>query len=251
VFTIRPYVGAPPVRRRVPRQQEVPAQVDPDHQVPLLVGHVEQHPVAQHPGVVHHDVQPAELLGGGGEQRVRGGSLGHVTRDEDGFTARRLDLVDHPGGVRGHVVHHDIGARPGERESFGSAEPRPRAGDDGDLPVERCARHPYPFGWLVVGYAETLGQVLIPLNTRWPARQQGFSRSTWANSENVFYQSRWYRRTSRGGRTGTDSGLAGAGSATSVGAVDATQKPRNGPHEGAEDDGNVRRRVRRGRRRQR
>ncbi|WP_235631079.1 SDR family NAD(P)-dependent oxidoreductase, partial [Mycobacterium tuberculosis] len=35
------------------------AQVHRDHGVPLLVGHVEQHPVAGDAGIVHHDVQSA------------------------------------------------------------------------------------------------------------------------------------------------------------------------------------------------
>ncbi len=50
-----------PVRRGVAREQEVAAQVHLEHQVPLLVAQVEQHPVAGDAGVVDHDVELAEL----------------------------------------------------------------------------------------------------------------------------------------------------------------------------------------------
>ena len=71
-----------PVRRRVAREQEVAAQVHPDHVVPLLVGEVEQHPVAGHPGVVDDDVERAEALDRGGEHGVGGGPLPHVALDD-------------------------------------------------------------------------------------------------------------------------------------------------------------------------
>jgi hypothetical protein len=41
---------------------EVTLEVDVDDDVPLVLGHREAHAVAQDPGVVDHDVDPAEPL---------------------------------------------------------------------------------------------------------------------------------------------------------------------------------------------
>ena len=48
-------------RRRVPRAVPGALQVHRDDRVPLRLAHVEDHPVAQDAGVVHQDVEAAEL----------------------------------------------------------------------------------------------------------------------------------------------------------------------------------------------
>jgi hypothetical protein len=120
------------VRGSGPGEQEVPAQMDADDEVPVLVGHAEQHPVAQDAGVVDHDVQPAQLHRRG-DQRVGRRPLADVATDEGGLPAEPLD-VPHDriaGGV--DIVEHDVSARSGERQCLGPAEPGTRSGDDRDL----------------------------------------------------------------------------------------------------------------------
>ena len=63
------------------------AQVHVDHGVEVLVGHLPQHPVAQDARVGDHHVEPAELLDGGGDQRV--GGLGAADRGDDAGGACR------------------------------------------------------------------------------------------------------------------------------------------------------------------
>ena len=65
------------------------AQVHADDVVPLLVGEVEQHPVAGHAGVVDHDVELAEALDRRGEHGVGGGPLPHVALDDRDLAAER------------------------------------------------------------------------------------------------------------------------------------------------------------------
>ena len=125
-----------PVGRGVAREQEVAAQVHPDHVVPLLVGEVEQHPVAGHARVVDHDVERAEALDGGGDHRVGRGALPHVPLDDGDLAAAGLDLVDGLVGRPGEVVEHH--PRPGvdQGQRLGPAEAGAGTGDDGDLAVE-------------------------------------------------------------------------------------------------------------------
>lgn len=68
----------------------MPAQVDIEHEVPVLVGHAEQHAVAQHARVVDDDVQAAEMLDRRLHQRVRGGPLRDVTGHGKGFAPARF-----------------------------------------------------------------------------------------------------------------------------------------------------------------
>ena len=105
-----------------------------DDEVPFLVGHVEQHPVAGDPGVVHHDAQSAQPVRGG-NQLVGRGALADVAGHRDGFGARRIDLVDDVGGIEcgRDVVDDDGGAEAGQTERFGPSQSRGRAGHHRDL----------------------------------------------------------------------------------------------------------------------
>ena len=115
----------------------MPAQVDRDDGVPIVVGHVEQHPVPGDAGIVDDDVQAPEALGAP-EQLVGGGALADVSGDCDSPGTDRGDLIEDVRGVQrlGHVVDDD--GRTGARESdrLGTAETRGRAGHDGDASVQ-------------------------------------------------------------------------------------------------------------------
>lgn len=110
------------------------AQVHRDHGVPLLVGHVEQHPVAGDAGIVHHDVQSAQP-DGAGEQFVGRRALADITGYRDGLSTSigsgGADLVDDVGSIQGgsNIVDDDGGAQPGQAERFGPTQTRGRAGD--------------------------------------------------------------------------------------------------------------------------
>ncbi len=54
----------------MPGGDEVALQVDVDDRVPLLLGHVDQHPVPQDAGVVDQHVEVAEGLDGGVDQAL-------------------------------------------------------------------------------------------------------------------------------------------------------------------------------------
>ena len=61
----------PPVGGGPAGRAEGALEVDLDDGVPLLLGHVGQHPVPQDAGVVDHDVEVAEALDGGVDEALR------------------------------------------------------------------------------------------------------------------------------------------------------------------------------------
>ena len=67
--------------------------------VPVLVGHVEQHPVAGDAGVVDDDVEAA-LASAVATNSSAVDALADVARDRDGLRAGSLDLVEDVGGVK-------------------------------------------------------------------------------------------------------------------------------------------------------
>lgn len=132
----------PPVRGREVGGVEVALQMDPDHRVPLVLGHREDHPVAQDARVVDEDVQLPEL---GDRQLDQFPGLlvvGHVSGVRDGTTARRPDPGGDLLGGRGgrgagavpaglsEVVHDDGGAEPGKLQRLRPAQAAARARDD-------------------------------------------------------------------------------------------------------------------------
>ena len=126
---------AHPHRRRA-RARERAAQVRPDDEVEVLVGHLPQHLVAQHARVGDHDVQPAELLTARATSAsARGGADG--TGHGDRLAAARAPRS--PRRRRVDVVDDHRRARGGERHRVGATEPAAAAGDDGDLPVQSMA----------------------------------------------------------------------------------------------------------------
>ena len=110
-----------------------------DHRVPLGLGDVEAHRVAEDAGVVDEDVEAAErrrppaatsALGAGPRRDVV------VVRD-GGAAARRDDLVDDRARRVGvEVVDDDARALGGEQPRVAASDAATRAGDDRDLAVE-------------------------------------------------------------------------------------------------------------------
>src|SRR5439155_7248217 len=133
-------------RRRL-RDQERPAQVHIEHQVEVLLAHVEERLVAQDPGVVHHDVEPAELVQRAPDEPVSPFARGHAVVVRYGVSALALDLGDHlvrhlrtlaaAVAIAAEIVHHDLGALAGEEQRVLAADAAARPGDDRDLALEQ------------------------------------------------------------------------------------------------------------------
>ena len=119
-------------------------EVDGDDGVPLVLGHVHEHPVAQDPGVVDEDVEASEVIERLPDEPRGAGEVGDVLAVRGRLAALCLDLVDDllRGGVvvplageRGaEIVDDDLRACLGERERVCAADPSPGARDDRDLP---------------------------------------------------------------------------------------------------------------------
>jgi hypothetical protein len=91
--------------------REVALQVDPDHRVPLLLGRVGQHAVAEEPGVVDQDVEATEGVDRRRHQRLGLGPIGHVGPVGHRVAAHGADGVDHlTGRTRRTTGAVDLGA---------------------------------------------------------------------------------------------------------------------------------------------
>ncbi len=137
----------PPVGAGGAGDQEVAAQVDLDHGVPLLDRHVEDHPVAQDAGVVHDRVDPAEGVVREVEEGLGPLGFGDVVEVRDGLAAGGDDLLDHLGGGPGvgaaavpfasEIVHDDRRALGREEDRLPPADPPSGTRDHGHLAVEQ------------------------------------------------------------------------------------------------------------------
>ncbi len=141
-------------RRRGPEDRERALQVGGEDRVPLLLGHVEEHPFTQDPGHADDPVEPSVLrqrrLHDPLSARHRGDVVGH----RDRLPARRPDLLgDRPrdlagrrGAVDGDAVVVDDDPRPlrrrRERDRPSDAPAGPR---DGDHPACQEVPHVRPF----------------------------------------------------------------------------------------------------------
>src|SRR5690606_36552386 len=126
----------PPVRGGCPGGGEVAFEVDPQHGVPVLLGHVEQHPVPGDAGVVDQDVQSAVESGGGGHQPFGGGGVGGVADQGGGLPAGGADLGGDLVHLLAGVVEHQSGAVRGEGEGVCAAEAPGGPGDGGGPAVQ-------------------------------------------------------------------------------------------------------------------
>ena len=76
------------------RGREMSFEVDGDHAVPFLLRHVDEHPVAEDPGVVDEDVEAPERVDCGLDELAGLREVGDVRAVRDRFTAGGLDLRD-------------------------------------------------------------------------------------------------------------------------------------------------------------
>ncbi len=133
------------------RHVERAAQVDVDHRVDEIRGHVVEALVAQDAGVVHHDVDAPEGVERGLDDGLPAFGRGHGVGVGDGLAPGGFDLVDHLLGRARvtartvdratDVVHDDECAPAREQDRMFTAEPAARAGDDRHLAVESEVRH--------------------------------------------------------------------------------------------------------------
>ena len=143
--------------RRDDRPQGAPGagEVDVDDGVPLLVGQLPEPAPAQHPGVGHHDVQPAEALQSVGDQPAQCG----VVADVDGGGVHRDTLgPDQPdrlgqiigggrlvGDARRHrpadIAEDQVGSVAGQPHRIGAALPAGRPGHQRHAPSQRTCGH--------------------------------------------------------------------------------------------------------------
>ena len=121
-------------------------QVGLDDRVPLLLAHVEEHPLAQDAGDADDTVDPPEAVDRGlhdaGAALHRGDRVGHG----DGVAAGGLDLLDHLVrdravgvlAVHRHAVvgDDDVRAQPGALDRDGAADAPPGAGDGDAQSIE-------------------------------------------------------------------------------------------------------------------
>ena len=116
--------------------------MDVDDRVPLLLGHVGEHPVAQDAGVVDDDVQIAERLDRGVDEALGSLPAADTVAVGDGLAAHPLDLVDDLLGRRqvaaaavdrpAEIVDDDLGTVLGKAERVLATDAAARSGDDRD-----------------------------------------------------------------------------------------------------------------------
>ena len=117
--------------------RHVPLEVNVEHGIPLVLGDVEAHRVAQDARVVHEDVETAEPLGRFVHDGVAAVPRCHVARVRDCLTTAGPDLRDDfVGGFAVEVVHDDVGAFACEEPCVAASDAARRARDDRDLAVE-------------------------------------------------------------------------------------------------------------------
>ena len=75
-------------------------QVDSNHRIPLIFGHVEQHPFPEDASDGHDAVDTAPGVHGGTDYAAATIHRGDVVRYGDGFAAGGHDLCDHAIGNR-------------------------------------------------------------------------------------------------------------------------------------------------------
>jgi hypothetical protein len=139
----------------VTERREVSLEVHPDDGVPLLLGGVDEHPVAHEPGVVDEDVETTERVDRLLHHRRGSLEVGDVGTVHDGLAPTRLDLGDDLMGrglsrvVAGErdavVVDDDLGAVPGQLERVRATDPSTGAGHDRDPALQQTTHSASPF----------------------------------------------------------------------------------------------------------
>src|SRR5262249_39907545 len=127
-----------------------------------------------HPGVVHQDVQAAQV--GDGLPDQRGGLLrvGHVGADGHRLAAAVLDRRDDGLGLLAPaaVVDRHVGAPLGQREGGGPADAPRRAGDQRHLTLQLHVHSS--------SSAQTSATYAIAMPVAWASEMSMFRRWRWA-----------------------------------------------------------------------
>ena len=133
-------------RRRL-RDEERAAQVDVDHQIEVLLAHVQDGLVAQDAGIVHHDVELAELVQRAPHHPVRALARGDAVVVRDRIAAHAFDLGHHLVGhlgpltasvpIAAEIVHHHPRALAREEQRVLAADASARSGDDRHFAFEQ------------------------------------------------------------------------------------------------------------------
>jgi hypothetical protein len=116
-------------------------------QVPVPHGGLQQRRGQRQPGVVDHQVDPAEGQHPGRHRRRDGGLVRHVGLHGDGFVSSAEFLGDGLRAVQVEVGDHDTAALGGDPGGDRLADPGAAAGDQGDAGGQRLGlRHPGELG---------------------------------------------------------------------------------------------------------
>ena len=132
-----------------PEDGEVALQMGLDDRVPLLLGHVEQHPLPQDAGHGHHPVDAAPALRAGPDDPLAAGQGGDALGHGHGLAAGGLDLGDDglghlalrvlAGQPHADVGHDHLGALGGGGQCHGPTDASAGTGDGHDLAVQECS----------------------------------------------------------------------------------------------------------------
>ena len=146
MLTIAPLALLEHVRHRGLAQHERGGGVEVEGALEVAGAGVEERPGDGAAGVVHDDVEPAELVDGTAHERDHRVVLDHVGGDHERRAAEVPDLPGHDLELLGGPGREqDVGTRLGQRERRGGADAAARAGDDRDLAVHpESFEHPLP-----------------------------------------------------------------------------------------------------------
>src|SRR5690606_29972380 len=138
-----------PVGSSPPGGGEGALEVDLDDEVPLLLGHVGEHAVAEDAGVVDEDVETAEGLDRLVDHALGGFPVADVGAVDDGLAPHAPDLLDDLTGGAGaatgavhlgtEVVDDDLRSLSGHHQRVLAADAPTGTGDDGDSSFEDSA----------------------------------------------------------------------------------------------------------------
>ena len=126
-------------------------QVGLDDCVPLILGHVEEHPLAEDASHCHHAVDPAPALDAGSNDLLSAGQGRDAFGHGNSLAACGLDLGDESVGhlalrvFAGHrhadVSHNYLGALGCSGQGYGPSDSSARSGDRYDLAVKKCSHY--------------------------------------------------------------------------------------------------------------
>lgn len=132
--------------------REVALEVNGDDRVPLLLRHVEDHPLAEDARAAHQHVEIAELAEREIDDRPAPVHRRHALRARDGLAARRADrghdLIGRfarrvaPVDADSVVVDHHLRPGRGEAERHRPPDPRASSRHHRDLALEQSHRAP-------------------------------------------------------------------------------------------------------------